>query len=129
MDIAHILKNKDTESISIEIEIYREGDKAFLNIAQSNSSGCTYEVHDDEDLIDNIRQYICNNALLVPIDLLNTGNCYYSRGNTDCSKWKSKRVNKQLDYCDKCTRYSSCQNVAVLNDRLVELDFGKESEE
>lgn len=122
MDIAHILKNKDTESISIEIEIYREGDKAFLNIAQSNSSGCTYEVHDDEDLIDNIRQYICNNALLVPIDLLNTGNCYYSRGNTDCSKWDRDRVNKQLDYCNNCTRYYNCNNVTVLNDRLVELD-------
>ena len=55
-------------------------------------------------------------------DLLNTEKCYYSRGNTDCSEWQADRVNKQLDYCDHCERYTSCQNVAYLNDRLVELE-------
>lgn len=127
MDIAHILKNKSTDSVSIEVEIYREGDKAFLFIAQNGGTGYTYEVHDDEDLMKHISNYICNNALLVPIDLLNTGSCYYSRGNTDCSKWQKDRVNKQLDYCGNCTRYWNCHNVTVLNDRLQELD--NESEE
>ena len=61
MDIAHILKNKNTYSISIEIEIYRdENDKAHVIIAEENSSGVTHEVHDDEDLINVIRNYICN---------------------------------------------------------------------
>ena len=128
MDIAHILKNKSTDSINIEIEIYRdENDKAHVFIADNNSSGETHEVHDDEDLMNVVRNYICNQTLLVPIDLLNTGSCYYNRGNTDCSKWQKDRVNKQLDYCGNCTRYWNCHNVTVLNDRLQELD--NESEE
>ena len=55
-------------------------------------------------------------------DLLNTEKCYYSRRNTDCSEWQADRVNAQLDYCDHCERYTSCQNVAYLNGRLVELE-------
>ena len=55
-------------------------------------------------------------------NLLNTKKCYYSRENTDCSEWQADRVNEQLDYCDNCDRYTSCQNVAYLNDRLVELE-------
>ena len=55
-------------------------------------------------------------------DLLNTDKCYYSRGNTDCSEWQAGQVNQQLDYCENCDRYSQCHDVAVLNDRLVELE-------
>lgn len=55
-------------------------------------------------------------------DLSNTKKCYYHRGNTDCSEWQADRVNEQLDYCDNCSRYYSCRDVAYLNDRLVELD-------
>ena len=61
MDIAHILKNKSTDSINIEIEIYRdENDKAHIFIAEENSSGETHEVYNDDDLIKVVRNYICN---------------------------------------------------------------------
>ena len=55
-------------------------------------------------------------------DLLNSKQCYYSRGNTDCSEWDYSRCSQQLDFCENCDRYSQCHDVAVLNDRLKELD-------
>ena len=56
-----------------------------------------------------------------------TGLCPRSWGNTDVSPLSRVQINGILDNCEKCQRYSQCNKVAELNDRLVELD--NESEE
>ena len=65
-------------------------------------------------------------------DILNcptivTGLCPLSWDNTDVSPLSRVQINGILDNCEKCQRYSQCNKVAELNDRLVELD--NESEE
>ena len=55
-----------------------------------------------------------------------TGLCPLSWDITDVSPLSRVQINGILDNCEKCQRYSQCNKVAELNDRLVELD--KESE-
>ena len=50
------------------------------------------------------------------------GLCPRSWGNTDVSPLSRVQINGILDNCEKCQRYSQCNKVAELNDRLVELD-------
>ena len=54
------------------------------------------------------------------------GLCPLSWDSTDVSPLSRVQINGILDNCEKCQRYSQCNKVAELNDRLVELD--KESE-
>ena len=56
-----------------------------------------------------------------------TGLCPRSWDNTDVPRLSRVQINGILDNCEKCQRYSQCNKVAELNDRLVELD-NKESE-
>lgn len=56
-----------------------------------------------------------------------TGLCPRSWENTDISNLSRVQVNGILDNCEKCDRYSQCNKVAELNDKLVELD-NEESE-
>ena len=56
-----------------------------------------------------------------------TGLCPRSWDNTDVSPLSRVQINGILDNCEKCQRYSQCNKVAELNDRLVEPD--NESEE
>ena len=51
-----------------------------------------------------------------------TGLCPRSWDNTDVSPLSRVQINGILDNCEKCQRYSQCNKVAELNDRLVELD-------
>ena len=60
-------------------------------------------------------------------DILVLGLCPRSWDNTDVSPLSRLQINGILDNCEKCQRYSQCNKVAELNDRLVELD--NESEE
>lgn len=121
MDIAHILKNKSVNNVEIKIELsYDENGKAHVTMQQDGYLNyVTKEVHDDEDLMAVLNNYICNTVLLVPINLLNTGNCCYGK---DISKLQLNKIKGQIDYCANCTRYYQCDKVAELNDRLAELD-------
>ena len=60
-------------------------------------------------------------------DIFVLGLCPRSWDNTDVSPLSRLQINGILDNCEKCQRYSQCNKVAELNDRLVELD--NESEE
>lgn len=48
--------------------------------------------------------------------------CPRSWENTDISNLSEKQINGILDNCEKCQRYSQCQKVAELNDRLKEIN-------
>ena len=68
------------------------------------------------------------NNLLTPTNIIfrgNSKNCFYNR-TEDCSEWGVDKINKQLDFCEYCSKYHQCNNVAWLNDRLVELNNEKE---
>lgn len=48
--------------------------------------------------------------------------CIYNKLNTDVSNYSYTQTSEQLDFCLGCDKYYSCNKVAELNDRLVELD-------
>lgn len=54
-------------------------------------------------------------------------NCLYNKLDTSVANYTHEQTTEQLDFCLGCDKYYSCDKVAELNDRLVELD--KESEE
>ena len=55
-------------------------------------------------------------------NLLNTSKCPYSKDNTSIAHLNTDGLNFQLNYCENCERYSSCNKVAELNDALKMLD-------
>lgn len=50
------------------------------------------------------------------------GLCPRNWENTDISNLSEKQINGILDNCGKCQRYSQCQKVAELNDKLKEIN-------
>lgn len=61
-------------------------------------------------------------------NLLNTSKCPYSKDNTSIAHLNTDGLNSQLNYCENCERYSSCNKVAELNDALKMLDTIQEDE-
>ena len=55
-------------------------------------------------------------------NLLNTSKCPYSKDNTSIAHLNTDGLNSQLNYCENCERYSSCNKVAELNDALKMLE-------
>ena len=53
--------------------------------------------------------------------------CIYNKLDTSVANYTYEQTTEQLDFCLGCDKYYSCNKVAELNDRLVELD--NESEE
>ena len=50
------------------------------------------------------------------------GLCPRNWENTDISNLSEKQINGILDNCEKCQRYSQCQKVTELNDKLKEIN-------
>ena len=48
--------------------------------------------------------------------------CIYNKLDTSVANYTYEQTTEQLDFCLGCDKYYSCNKVAELNDRLVELD-------
>lgn len=53
---------------------------------------------------------------------LNQKGCYYARPNgEDCSQYDEAEVNRYYDFCENCSRYHTCDSVALLDNKLKEI--------
>ena len=80
----------------------------------------TYELV--ADLGEDGTRTVYETSSLTEIPNIVTGLCPRSWDNTDVSPLSRVQINGILDNCEKCQRYSQCNKVAELNDRLAELD-------
>ena len=52
-------------------------------------------------------------------------NCLYNKLDTSVANYTYEQTTEQLDFCLGCDKYSSCDKVAELKDRLVEIEHNE----